>query len=110
MILMLGNFMNGRGFRGNAQAMRIHSINRLVETKASDGKTTLLHFLANTIEQKFPELLSFLTEFEHVFDARRGKSDNHTRYMFICILTRLSLLVAFAEMNADYSEMKLRIV
>jgi cytokinesis protein len=110
MILMLGNFMNGRGFRGNAQAMRIHSINRLVETKASDGKTTLLHFLANTIEQKFPELLSFLTEFEHVFDARRGKSDNHAHHMFIRMLTRLSLLVAFAEMNADYSEMKLRIV
>ncbi|RKP04875.1 hypothetical protein THASP1DRAFT_26553 [Thamnocephalis sphaerospora] len=89
MILMLGNFMNGRGFRGNAQAIKIHSINRLTETKASDGKTTLLHFLATTIDQKFPELLAFTTEFTRLADARR---------------------VVFSELNKDYSEMKIHIV
>ncbi|RKP24070.1 formin homology 2 domain-containing protein [Syncephalis pseudoplumigaleata] len=87
-ILMMGNYMNGQGFRGNAQAIKIHSINRLIDTKAEDGKTTLLHFLATVLENKFPDLLTFMDELVSLGDARQ---------------------VAFTELNLEYNEMSMRI-
>ncbi|KAK9688295.1 hypothetical protein K7432_014456 [Basidiobolus ranarum] len=65
-ILVVGNFMNGTSFRGSAYGFKIHSINRLVDTKGKHNQTTLLHFLVNTIEQKFPHILKFLEELKPV--------------------------------------------
>ncbi|KAG1474349.1 hypothetical protein G6F56_000414 [Rhizopus delemar] len=53
-ILMVGNFLNGTNFQGGAFGIRIGSINKLVDTRASTNDTTLLHFLCTMIEEKFP--------------------------------------------------------
>ena len=43
-----------------------------MNTKGHDGRTTLLHFLVDTIEKKYPDLLSFHEELMHVEQAARG--------------------------------------
>ncbi|KAG0914538.1 hypothetical protein G6F33_004165 [Rhizopus arrhizus] len=55
-ILMVGNFLNGTNFQGGAFGIRIGSINKLVDTRASTNNTTLLHFLCTTVEENFPEI------------------------------------------------------
>ncbi|CAO3587923.1 unnamed protein product [Absidia cylindrospora] len=52
-ILLVGNFLNGTNFQGGAFGIRIDSINKLVDTKASNNDSTLLHFLISTMESKF---------------------------------------------------------
>ena len=44
-------------------------------TKDIENKTTLLHYLADTVERKFPELLSFGDELTHVDRAARVATD-----------------------------------
>lgn len=53
---MVGNFLNGTNFQGGAFGIRISSINKLVDTRATSNDTTLLHFLCTTIEEKFPSI------------------------------------------------------
>ncbi|KAJ1680355.1 hypothetical protein EV182_000137 [Spiromyces aspiralis] len=65
-ILSIGNFMNGSGFRGGAYGFRIASLNKLMDTKAQDNKTTLLHFVATVVEEKFSNALTFLDDLNPV--------------------------------------------
>ena len=45
---------------------------QLQNTKASDGKSTLVHYLARVVEEKHPELLQFTDELSYVERASRG--------------------------------------
>jgi len=49
---------------------------QLTGTKDIENKTTLLHYLVETIETNFPELLSFGEELSHVDRAARVAVDN----------------------------------
>ncbi|KAJ9115891.1 hypothetical protein QFC22_005034 [Naganishia vaughanmartiniae] len=69
-ILMMGNFMNGSNYGGGAYGFKIGSINRLVDTKSSNGMN-LLHFLERTISQHFPDILEFRSELEKPAEAYR---------------------------------------
>ena len=52
LILAFGNYMN-RGQRGNAHGFKLNSLTRIADTKSSCNKNmTLLHFMADTCEQK----------------------------------------------------------
>ncbi|KAI9293249.1 hypothetical protein K502DRAFT_366874 [Neoconidiobolus thromboides FSU 785] len=61
-ILVLGNYMNGSGFRGGAYGFKVHSLTRLRDTKAIDNKSTLIHFLAKTVSKIYPDILDFRYE------------------------------------------------
>ncbi|KAJ2780753.1 hypothetical protein GGI18_003790, partial [Coemansia linderi] len=87
-VLSIGNFMNGSGFRGGAFGFRIASLNRLMDTKADDNKTTLLHFVASTVEDNFPDALEFLDELKPVDSGCR---------------------VSYAEMKAEMGDMRVRL-
>ncbi|KAJ1902275.1 hypothetical protein LPJ66_000162 [Kickxella alabastrina] len=87
-VLSIGNFMNGSGFRGGAFGFKIASLNRLMDTKAEDNKTTLLHFVASTVEETFPGALEFLEELRPVDSGCR---------------------VSHAEMKAELSDMRVRL-
>lgn len=50
---------------------------QMSSTRSADQKTTLLHFLANTVEKKHPELMDFAKELRNVEPASRG-----TIYLF----------------------------
>ncbi|KAI8877777.1 actin-binding FH2 [Backusella circina FSU 941] len=72
LILLLGNFMNASSFQGGAFGIRIASINRLSDTKASDAShVTLLHVLVGIVRRQNPEMLDFVTDLETVPEAAR---------------------------------------
>lgn len=47
---------------------------QLSSTKSVDGQVTLVHFLEDIIETKYPEISGFENELTHVEQAARGKS------------------------------------
>lgn len=48
---------------------------KLRDTKSTDQKMTLLHFLAELCENEHPEVLKFPDELAHVEKASRGEAD-----------------------------------
>uniref|UniRef100_A0AAR2IKE1 Formin-like 1a n=1 Tax=Pygocentrus nattereri TaxID=42514 RepID=A0AAR2IKE1_PYGNA len=60
-VLAFGNYMNS-GKRGAAYGFRLQSLDLLLDTKSTDRKQTLLHFLVNIIQEKYPQLHMFNTE------------------------------------------------
>ncbi|KAJ3023894.1 UNVERIFIED_CONTAM: hypothetical protein HDU68_008418 [Siphonaria sp. JEL0065] len=70
-VLSLGNFMNSGTFIGSVHGFRINSINKLADVKSTEGKGTLLHFLVNVIESKFPSLSGFSKELQDCAPAAR---------------------------------------
>lgn len=47
---------------------------KLLDTKSTDRKQTLLHFIVKIIQDKYPELQSFYTELHFLDKAGMGKS------------------------------------
>lgn len=52
---------------------------QLTSTKDVDNKETLMHYLVDTIERKFPECLTFAEELAHVDKASRVSLENVQR-------------------------------
>ena len=48
----------------------------MTNTKDAENKTTLLHYLVDFIETKYPDILSFSDEIIHVERASRVSMDN----------------------------------
>ena len=46
---------------------------QLSSTKSMDGQRNLLHFIAEAVEDKYPEINGFELEISHVEQASRGK-------------------------------------
>jgi hypothetical protein len=69
LILTLGNYLNSGGFQGVTHGFQISSLNMLSSTKSTDGKSSLLSFLVDSVDTSFPELLGFLDEIRPVIDA-----------------------------------------
>ena len=65
-ILALGNFMN-RGQRGNATGFKLSSVNNIIDTKSSvDRNITLLHYLVDVLEKRFPKIMPLESELPDV--------------------------------------------
>uniref|UniRef100_A0A3P8X7J0 Formin-like 2b n=1 Tax=Esox lucius TaxID=8010 RepID=A0A3P8X7J0_ESOLU len=52
-ILALGNYMNSSK-RGAVYGFKLQSLDLLLETKTTDRKLTLLHYIANVVREKYP--------------------------------------------------------
>lgn len=70
-ILLFGNYMNSGLAKSEAFGFDISFLTQLKETKDVDNKHTLLHYIVESIEKKFPELLSFGEEIPHLGQAAR---------------------------------------
>ncbi|KYN16166.1 Protein diaphanous, partial [Trachymyrmex cornetzi] len=79
LILLLGNYMNSGSKNGQAFGFEISFLTKLTSTKDVDNKQTLMHYLVDTIERKFPECLSFIEEIAHVDRASRVSLENVQR-------------------------------
>ncbi|XP_058799621.1 protein diaphanous isoform X2 [Phymastichus coffea] len=79
LILLLGNYMNSGSKNGPAYGFEISFLTKLTSTKDIENKETLLHYLVDTIERKFPDCLSFIKELEHVDRASRVSMENIQR-------------------------------
>ncbi|XP_064600215.1 disheveled-associated activator of morphogenesis 1-like [Liolophura sinensis] len=65
-VLAFGNFMN-RGQRGNAGGFKLSSLNKIIDTKSSLNRSvTLLNYLLETLEKKFPDVLKLDQELAQV--------------------------------------------
>uniref|UniRef100_A0A672R951 Formin like 1 n=1 Tax=Sinocyclocheilus grahami TaxID=75366 RepID=A0A672R951_SINGR len=60
-ILAFGNYMNSSK-RGAAYGFRLQSLDLLLDTKSTDRTQTLMHFIANMVQEKYSELASFHNE------------------------------------------------
>uniref|UniRef100_H3D2S7 Formin like 1 n=1 Tax=Tetraodon nigroviridis TaxID=99883 RepID=H3D2S7_TETNG len=60
-VLAFGNYMNSSK-RGLASGFRLQSLDLLLDTKSTDRKQTLLHFIANVIQEKYPDVNNFHSE------------------------------------------------
>ncbi|XP_055857037.1 formin-like protein isoform X2 [Episyrphus balteatus] len=60
-VLAFGNYLNSSK-RGPAYGFKLQSLDTLIDTKSTDKRSSLLHYIVATIRQKFPDLLNFDTE------------------------------------------------
>lgn len=60
-ILAFGNYMNSSK-RGSAYGFRLQSLDLLLDTKSTDRKETLMHFIVRIIQEKYPEVQNFYSE------------------------------------------------
>ncbi|KAJ3108146.1 hypothetical protein HDU97_002058 [Phlyctochytrium planicorne] len=74
-ILAMGNFMNSGSFIGTVHGFKITSLGKISDVKGADGKTTLLHFVAEVVESKLPHLKGFVKELKDVGSASRVNPD-----------------------------------
>ncbi|CAH2314868.1 diaphanous homolog 2, partial [Pelobates cultripes] len=71
LILLVGNFMNSGSRNAQSLGFNISFLCKIRDTKSSDQKTTLLHFLAEVCEERFPEILKFPEELAHIESASK---------------------------------------
>ena len=72
-ILVIGNYLNGTSFRGNARGFKLSALLNVRDTKSNSsagkaysnefckGSTTLLHFIVRILEKVYPESLDFIS-------------------------------------------------
>ncbi|XP_077103381.1 protein diaphanous homolog 1 [Siphateles boraxobius] len=73
--LLLGNFMNAGSRNAKAFGFSISYLCKLRDTKSADQKQTLLHFLAETCQEQYPEVMTFPDELIHVEKASRVSAE-----------------------------------
>ncbi|EAA13883.3 AGAP009643-PA [Anopheles gambiae str. PEST] len=81
LILLLGNYMNSGSKKDPAYGFEMSFLPKLSSTKDHENKQTLLHYLAEVIESKFPEALTFYEDLSHVDKASRVSLDTIQKTM-----------------------------
>lgn len=66
LILLLGNYMNSGSRNAQAFGFEMSFLTKLTGTKDCYNKQTLLHYIVETTETKFPDLLHFYDEMPHI--------------------------------------------
>ena len=74
-ILAFGNYMNSSK-KGSAYGFRLKSLDSLAITKSSDKKTTIVNFLVDVVNQKYPELKNFESELRYIDKAMQFPLEN----------------------------------
>ncbi|XP_054888094.1 formin-like protein 2 isoform X3 [Poeciliopsis prolifica] len=74
-ILALGNYMNSSK-RGAVYGFKLQSLDLLLDTKSTDRKMTLLHYIANVVKEKYPQVSLFHNELHYVEKAAAVSLEN----------------------------------
>ncbi|XP_060914721.1 formin-like protein 3 isoform X3 [Labrus mixtus] len=74
-ILALGNYMNSSK-RGCVYGFKLQSLDLLLDTKSTDRKMTLLHYIALILKEKYHELANFYNELHFVDKAAAVSLEN----------------------------------
>ncbi|XP_060803181.1 formin-like protein isoform X2 [Amyelois transitella] len=74
-ILAFGNYLNSSK-RGPAYGFKLQSLDTLMDTKSTDKRMSLLHYIVGTIRQNFPELMNFDTELLYIDKAAQVSLEN----------------------------------
>ncbi|XP_060732155.1 protein diaphanous homolog 3 isoform X1 [Tachysurus vachellii] len=76
LVLLMGNYMNAGSRNALCYGFDLSSLCKLKDTKSADQMSTLLHFLAEVCEEKFPDVLKFVDDLQHVDRASRVSAEN----------------------------------
>uniref|UniRef100_A0A8C6Z5R6 Diaphanous related formin 2 n=1 Tax=Nothoprocta perdicaria TaxID=30464 RepID=A0A8C6Z5R6_NOTPE len=71
LVLLVGNYMNSGSRNAQSLGFNISFLCKIRDTKSSDQKTTLLHFLVEICEENYRDILKFPDELEHVESASK---------------------------------------
>ncbi|NXF03273.1 DIAP1 protein, partial [Smithornis capensis] len=71
LVLFLGNYMNSGSRNAQSLGFNISFLCKIRDTKSSDQKTTLLHFMAEICEENYKDILKFPDELQHVESASK---------------------------------------
>uniref|UniRef100_A0A8D2AZI7 Diaphanous related formin 3 n=1 Tax=Sciurus vulgaris TaxID=55149 RepID=A0A8D2AZI7_SCIVU len=71
LVLLMGNYMNAGSRNAQTFGFNLSSLCKLKDTKSADQKTTLLHFLVEICEEKYPAILNFVDDLEHLDKASK---------------------------------------
>ncbi|XP_016401944.1 formin-like protein 2 [Sinocyclocheilus rhinocerous] len=74
-ILALGNYMNSSK-RGAVYGFKLQSLDLLLDTKSTDRKITLLHYIANVVKDKYQQVSLFYNELNYVEKAAAVSLEN----------------------------------
>ncbi|XP_042075119.1 formin-like protein 2 isoform X2 [Haplochromis burtoni] len=74
-ILALGNYMNSSK-RGAVYGFKLQSLDLLLDTKSTDRKQTLLHYIANVVREKYTQVSLFYNEMHYVEKAAAVSLEN----------------------------------
>lgn len=74
-MLAFGNYLNSSK-RGPAYGFKLQSLDTLLDTKSTDKRICLLHYIVTTIRQCFPDLLTFDAELFSVDRAAQVSLEN----------------------------------
>ncbi|XP_049330693.1 protein diaphanous homolog 1 [Astyanax mexicanus] len=74
-ILLVGNYMNAGSRNAKAFGFSISYLCKLRDTKSADQKQTLLHFLADTCQENYPDVMHFPDELIHLEKASRVSAE-----------------------------------
>ncbi|RXM29502.1 Formin-like protein 3 [Acipenser ruthenus] len=74
-ILALGNYMNSSK-RGAVYGFKLQSLDLLLDTKSTDRKQTLLHYIANVVKEKYIDVSLYYNELHYVEKAAAVSLDN----------------------------------
>uniref|UniRef100_A0A7M4FPM1 Diaphanous related formin 3 n=1 Tax=Crocodylus porosus TaxID=8502 RepID=A0A7M4FPM1_CROPO len=76
LVLLMGNYMNAGSRNAQTFGFNLSSLCKLKDTKSADQKTTLLHFLVDVCEERFPDVLNFVEDFQHLDKASKVSAEN----------------------------------
>uniref|UniRef100_A0A8C5M151 Diaphanous related formin 3 n=1 Tax=Leptobrachium leishanense TaxID=445787 RepID=A0A8C5M151_9ANUR len=80
-VLLIGNYMNSGSRNAQTYGYDLSSLCKLKDTKSADQKTTLIHFLAEVCEKKFPDIQNFVEDIQSVDHASRVSAENLEKTM-----------------------------
>lgn len=70
-VLAIGNYINGGTKKGGAWGFKLSSFGKLKMLRANDGKHNLMHFVAETVRERFGEALAFRDDLVDVVEGSR---------------------------------------
>nr|XP_019963283.1 PREDICTED: formin-like protein 2 isoform X2 [Paralichthys olivaceus] len=74
-ILALGNYMNSSK-RGAVYGFKLQSLDLLLDTKSTDRKQTLLHYISNVVREKYSSVSLFYNELHYIDKAAAVSLEN----------------------------------
>ncbi|XP_043938130.1 formin-like protein 3 [Protopterus annectens] len=74
-VLALGNYMNSSK-RGAIYGFKLQSLDLLSDTKSTDRKMTLLHYIAIIVKEKYPDISTFWNELHYIEKAAAVSLEN----------------------------------
>lgn len=81
LILLIGNYMNSGSRNAESYGFKLNFLTKLQNTKAHDNRSNMLHFLANLLENRYPQWVNFKDDLRNLEKARRVSDDQLSKQL-----------------------------